>query len=187
MPLSPPAPREALHTRTIECRGWRRADGLWDIEGRLVDVKTYPFENRDRGGSVAAGEPLHDMSVRVTIDDDFLIHHVEAVTDAGPFAPCGEIAPVFSALAGLRIGKGFNEEVRRRFGGKAGCTHLVELFGPIATTAYQTLFPARERRAQDDPGRSRPRVIDTCHALAADGPVVARLWPQFHTGKDQDG
>jgi hypothetical protein len=25
-------------------------------------------------------------------------------------------------------------------------------------------------------------VIDTCHALAATGPVVARDWPEFHTG-----
>ncbi len=182
MPLSTAAPRTALHRRTIECQGFRREDGLWDIEARLVDTKTYAFENRDRGGMVQPGEPLHEMLVRVTIDDDFLIRSVEAVTEAGPFAPCGEISPAFSALAGLRIGKGFPAEVRRRFGGVHGCTHIVELFGPIATTAYQTLFPARESRAAEKSDRERPRVIDQCHALAADGPVVARLWPEFHTG-----
>lgn len=182
MPLSPPAPRDLLHRRTIECQGYRRADGLWDIEARLLDTKTYAFENTDRGGVIQPGEPLHEMLVRVTIDDDFLIRSVEAVTEAGPFAPCGAVAPAFSALAGLRIGKGFNAEVRRRFGGVNGCTHIVELFGPIATIAYQTLFSSRERRAAATPQRSRPRVIDQCHALAADGPVVARLWPEFHTG-----
>ncbi len=40
MPLPPVAPREHLHTREIEWRGYRREDELWDIEGRLVDTKT---------------------------------------------------------------------------------------------------------------------------------------------------
>ena len=52
MPLPDPVPREPLHTRRVECRGYRRADGLWDIEGHLVDTKAYPFANelswRDR-------------------------------------------------------------------------------------------------------------------------------------------
>jgi hypothetical protein len=31
MPLSDPAPRQLAHTRAIECKGYERADGLWDI------------------------------------------------------------------------------------------------------------------------------------------------------------
>ena len=45
MPLSPPAPREPIHTRAIDLRGYRREDGLWDIEGHLTDVKCYDFES----------------------------------------------------------------------------------------------------------------------------------------------
>lgn len=183
MPLSPAVPRSLLHERTIECHGYRRDDGLWDIEARLLDTKTYDFENTDRGGKVAAGEPLHEMMLRVTLDDDFIIREVEAATLAGPFSICGDIVPAFSELAGLRIGAGFTAEVRRRLGGVHGCTHIVELFGPIGTVAYQTLFSAREGKAAADPARTRPRVIDQCHALASDSPVVARLWPQFFTGK----
>ena len=41
MPLSPSAPRQLMHNRAIECRGYEREDGLWDIEGHLVDTKTY--------------------------------------------------------------------------------------------------------------------------------------------------
>ncbi len=38
MPLSPPAAsREHIHTRVVECRGYRRDDGLWDIEGHITD------------------------------------------------------------------------------------------------------------------------------------------------------
>ncbi len=181
MPLSPPAARTLLHQRDIVCRGYRRDDGLWDIEARLIDTKTYDFDNADRGGRIRAGDPLHEMMVRVTIDDDFLIRQAEAATLAGPFSPCADIAPAFAELAGLRIAKGFVAEVRQRFGGVRGCTHIVEMFGPIATTAYQTLSAARERKAAADPDRKRPGVIDQCHALSADGPVVARLWPRFST------
>ena len=60
MPLSKPALRKHLHNRNIECKGYEREDGLWDIEAHLVDTKTYSFENHDRG-TVASGKPVHDM------------------------------------------------------------------------------------------------------------------------------
>ena len=71
MPLPEPAPREHLHTRQIECRGYRRDDGLWDIEGTLVDTKTYGFFSHARG-DVEPGQPVHNMSIRLTIDDDLV-------------------------------------------------------------------------------------------------------------------
>ena len=72
MPLSPPASRKHLHTRTVTCCGYQRDDGLWDIEGHLVDVKTYGFDN-DHRGVVNAGEPVHEMWLRLIIDDDLEI------------------------------------------------------------------------------------------------------------------
>ena len=41
MPLSEPTAREPLHRRTIDMVGYRRADGLFDIEAHLIDTKTY--------------------------------------------------------------------------------------------------------------------------------------------------
>ena len=38
MPLPSPAPRTHIHARTVRLDGYRRADGLWDIEGHLTDV-----------------------------------------------------------------------------------------------------------------------------------------------------
>lgn len=191
MPLSPATPREPIHTRTIECRGYRRADGLWDIEGHLTDIKTYGFENQFRG-TIPAGEPIHDMWLRLTVDDRLLIHAIEAVTDASPFPACPSITPNFQRLKGLRIAPGFQRAVRERLGGTAGCTHLVDLLGPVATTAYQTVFPYREhqRRAAAPDAEARPleewgrkpRLIDSCHAFASDGEVVKRYWPDFYTG-----
>lgn len=175
MPLSKPALRKHLHTRQVICQGFQREDGLWDIEGQMTDTKTYDFPNEDRGGKVRAGEAVHHMLVRVTINDALVIQDAEVAMDYTPFALCPAIAPSFKGLAGMTLGPGFKKNLMAKFGGTLGCTHIVELMGPIATTAFQTLS-VKGPRAK---GGERPSVIDRCHAFAADGPVVARLWPQF--------
>ena len=174
MSLSRPARRDHIHSRDIHCRGYRRADGLWDIEGELIDTKTYSFANRDRDG-VVAGEPIHHMRIRLTLDDDLLVHACEAATEAGPFDLCPAITPTFAGLAGLRIGPGWRKAVMQRMAGVAGCTHLTEL----TTTAMQTIGPARARRQQATPDGRPPPMLDTCHALARGSDVVRRHWPAF--------
>lgn len=185
MPLPEPVVREHLHTRRIVCEGFSRSDGLWDIEAHLTDTKTYGFPNQDRGGAIGAGEPVHDMSLRVTLDLDFKIHDLVAVTDDTPFKVCKETAAGMQLLIGLKIGPGWMREVRARVGRTEGCTHLLELLGPLATTAFQTMHKALEERANNEANRTKPGIFDTCHALASDGPVVKRQWPQFYTGKDR--
>lgn len=187
MSLSPPAPRKHLHTRTITCNGYQREDGLWDIEGHLVDVKSYEFHN-DHRGVVHAGVPVHEMRLRLSVDDDLEIHAAEASTEHAPYAMCPDITPRFALLKGLRIGPGFHREVQKRVGGTRGCTHLVELLRPLATTAFQTLVARRrsaEAEADPDAPPRRPIFLDTCHAHATDSPEVKRRWPAFYTGRDE--
>lgn len=179
MPLSPPEPREHIHSRDIEVKGYRRADGLWDIEAHMRDTKTYGFPNRDRG-EIKAGEPVHDMWLRVTVDDGYTIREIEAATDSSPFSTCGEITPAFRKLIGLTLGPGWRREARQRIGGIHGCTHLYELLGPVATVAYQTLVKSTTPR-RPDPSRP-PRHLDTCHALDRRGPIVRDHYPEFYTG-----
>lgn len=187
MPLSAAADREHIHTRSVECRGYRRSDGLWDIEGHLTDVKTYPFTN-DHRGTIVPGESLHDMWIRLTVDDKLTIAEVEAVTDQAPYHLCGDITPNYQRLVGLSMRPGFTRSVRERLGGVHGCTHLVELLGPMATTAFQTIYPIlfRERaeRGEEPPAgkKRRPALLNTCHAYASDGEIVRRHWPDFYTG-----
>ena len=65
MALSEPDyPREHWHTRRVECFGYRRGDGMWDIEGHIVDTKTYEFPNQSRGEPVST-KPF-EPSFRVT-------------------------------------------------------------------------------------------------------------------------
>jgi hypothetical protein len=185
MPLSSIAARQHIHTRSVDCRGYLREDGLWDIEGHLVDVKTYDFASHQRG-EVAAGDPVHDMWLRLTIDDSLTIRAVEAVTDKSPFRVCPEITPNFERLVGLNIGPGFHARVRALVGRAEGCTHLVELLWPLATTAFQTIYPWKERQmalnGETNTPAGRPRLLDTCHAFASDGPLVKQLWPDHYTG-----
>jgi len=181
MPLpKPSAPRKPIHTRRITCNGFRRDDGLWDIEGHLVDTKAYAFENSWRG-TLEPGAALHEMWLRLTLDDALLVHDVAAATDNSPYEICPAIVPQFRKLVGLRIGKGWYGEVKALLGGTQGCTHLVELaLGAMATAAIQTIFPLRGK-GNADPDR-RPRHLDTCHALASDSPVVRAHYPRHYTG-----
>ncbi len=65
MPLPPPVDREPIHTRRIECTGYRRTDGLWDVEGHLVDTKSYEFVTELTG----QGRPRRSHSQHVDSAD----------------------------------------------------------------------------------------------------------------------
>jgi hypothetical protein len=42
MPLSTPVSRRALrHSRVIDVQAYVREDGLWDIDARITDIKSY--------------------------------------------------------------------------------------------------------------------------------------------------
>jgi hypothetical protein len=182
MPLSSPAERKELHLRRVEVRGYERADGLWDIEGYLNDSKTYGFSNHDRG-RVEAGEPIHEMWLRLTLDQEFVVRAAEAVTDQGPYKICPSANPNFERLVGIKIGPGYRRKVQEMLGGVQGCTHLVELLGPMATTAFQTMWPVlARRRKNEEKAKGRPAMLNTCVAYATDSPVVKRNWPEHYTG-----
>jgi hypothetical protein len=184
--LTSPTAREPIHHRQIDCQGYRRADGLWDIEGHLTDVKSYAFANHHRG-EIAPGEPIHDMWLRLTLDDELTVRRAEAATLAGPYAICPAITPAFAKLEGLKIGPGWRRSVQARLGGVQGCTHLVELLGPLATTAYQTISTWRAKREPNPEADRPPRHLDSCHALARDGEVVRRHYPRWYTGRQAVG
>ncbi|MGH7056944.1 MAG: DUF2889 domain-containing protein [Acetobacteraceae bacterium] len=183
MPLSKPTARELLHSRDITVRGYRRADGNFDVEAHLVDTKSYSFPNVDRG-EITAGEPLHEMWVRITVDENLLILACEAVTDHGPFTICPDAAANFSRLEGLVIGRGFLKAANERIGGVHGCTHLRELLQQLGTVAFQTIWPVRKHNGPDTTPESRaaPRLLNACYAYASNSPVVARRWPNLYTG-----
>ena len=171
MPISKPVARDHIHTRSIQCAGYKRTDGLWDIDGYMTDTKSYTFENLDRG-NIPSGEPIHHMVMRITVDDDMVVHSAEAATEFAPYHICGNITNTFESLKGLQIGPGWRRRVTQLMGGTSGCTHLRDLLlGPLAVTAYQTIIPMRRKTgaSNGEPTGRSPAIIGTCHAYAANG------------------
>lgn len=180
MPLPPPSsPREPLHHRDIVIRGYKRADGCFDIEGHLQDTKTFDLQLAS--GLRPAGDALHSMWLRITVDRTLTILDAVAASDAHPYpGHCAAITPDYLKLIGMAIRPGFTNQVRQLLGGTRGCTHLTELVGALATAAYQTLAG----QGTQDPSR-KPFQLDGCHALRSDHPAVARFYPRWYTGLTQ--
>jgi hypothetical protein len=181
MPLSPPAvPRQSLHHRDITIRGYKRDDGLFDIEGHLHDTKDIDF--KVASGLRSAGESIHSMWLRITIDATLTIVDAESACDAMPYVGyCDRITPDYKKLIGLAIRPGFANRVRNELGGIHGCTHITELVGSLATTAFQTI--AGQGLQNPD---TKPFQLDRCHALRTDGPAIARYYPQWYRGESPD-
>lgn len=181
--LPEPAPREPVHTRAITTRGFLRTDGLWDLEAELLDTKAYSsMTSGDRFR--AAGDPVHHMRIRLTIDDNFTVHAAVAAMPSTPFAECAPAADPFDGLVGAKIGPGWRKQVDAAMGGVRGCTHLREMLFNMATAAYQTI-PSYQHRLRRQAGLPEsnsdqpPYHLGKCIAWDFDGPVTARHYPKF--------
>lgn len=173
--------RRLLHTRQVQCVGYLRDDGLFDVEATMKDISpqgTEMFFKR-----LQPGQALHDMRMVVTFDREMVIRHVEVHTLAAPTRYCGDGNARYQALLGLKIGAGFTKKVKALLGGTQGCTHLTELLGPLATTAIQTWYSLwRETHILSEAHRTegplaRPMLVDSCQAYRIDGPAMQILWP----------
>jgi hypothetical protein len=186
MPLPPSVDREEVHLRAIEMRGYRRADGDYEIEGRVTDTKTRDIHPHGRDAPMPAGVPVHDMWVRLVVDEDLVIKDAIAVTDRSPYPECPHAADGMRALRGARIGPGWTARVKAMVGREA-CTHLAELLIPLATAAYQTLAHVRMARPDALDRTGRPVRIDSCYAYADDRELVRRRWPLHFRPRDPRG
>ena len=180
MPLSSPAARERLHLRRVSYEGFRRDDGLFDIEAHITDHK-------DRDYKLAMGTrskdiPVHNMWARVTIDRRFEVIDIEAVTDDMPYpGQCNRIGPEYKKLIGSNLLKGFRKSIAENMGGVKGCTHLSELLGYLPTAAVQTFAGIKnEAETVDD---KKPFQLDSCHALATNTETVRVYYPKWFVGE----
>lgn len=180
MSLSPAVPRKPIHQRHINCMGYQRDDGHWDIEGHLVDTKSYTFENKWRG-SIEPKTPLHEMWLRITVNDELEVLNAQAFTQYSPYPECPHFPDRLALLVGIKIAPGWTNAVRKKLGGSNGCTHITELLGRVANVAFQTVMPLVHNHDERSLASRKPRIIDSCHALKSNGDVVKREWPQFHS------
>ncbi len=188
MPLPEPAPRQSAHTRTVTFRGFEREDGLWDIEAELTDVK--PFEITLDGRHLSPGMPVHGLQIRLTIDDQMVIHAVATAMDHIPQAECVQAPKHMDRLIGCTLGRGWRRTTEERLGRTEGCTHLREMLFNMATAAIQMLYNGlprkRERLGLPVPPMTRmPPHLDQCMTWALDGPATERNYPMFFRPREQ--
>lgn len=178
--------REALHFRHIDMCGFRREDGLFEVEGRVIDRKPYAFKAASSDRTVPAHEAIHDMGIRLVFDRQMVVRDVQTFTEAAPYDSCPDGGRMLQALKGACITSGWGKEVRKRLGRASSCAHLRELLMPLATTAIQSMSLLRQGQPAALDVDGRPRKIDSCYAYAADGDLVRRLWPEFHREPPSD-
>lgn len=185
--LPAPTPRRPIHTRRISFEGFLRDDGLWDIDCQLSDTKANDIVMRERG-VLPAGEPVHLLQVRLTVDDRFTIQAVQTGVVNVPFQECHVPADApMQKLVGLTMGPGWRKMIEGAIGGVGGCTHLRELVFNAATAAFQMIPHHRATesgRKDDTPVDGKPPFyMGQCMTWAFDGPVVQRLAPVFFRPK----
>ena len=175
MPLSQPSKRREVHHRAIDMKVFALDDGLFDVEARLIDRKPFPFLRASAPEPVPAGEPLHDLWVRVTLDSEFVVRDIEASSDATPWHLCKEAEGTLKVLIGERVARGWSAKVKERLRGAAGCTHLMEMLVTLGTTALQGIRGADAQRKLTAPWK-----IDSCYAYGRQRSVVQMLWPDHY-------
>lgn len=188
------ATRRFVHTRSIAVRAYARDDGLWDLEAELADVKEKDFALAV--GIRRAGEPVHAMQLRLTIDTDLNVVDAGAQSDWVPYpGHCDSFGDAYRQLIGLNLGRGFRHAVNQRLGGTQGCTHLTELAAVLPTAAIQAfageIYRPRDQAHEPDAADhgstdQRPFQLDRCRALRVDGPAVARYYPRWYAGGSSD-
>ena len=176
MPLSAPVPRKASHIRRVTYQGYEREDGLWDMEAELHDSKAHDMPSFRHQGVRLAGDPIHHMWLRVTIDRKLVVHAIEAAMDAHPLQDCPQARPALQGMVGACMARGWRQAIAQHMGGVASCTHLRELLFNMATSAFQTLPAAFGGGDPDTP----PRHLGQCTGWDFEGNGVKEYFPQFY-------
>ncbi|GAA0742886.1 DUF2889 domain-containing protein [Ideonella azotifigens] len=177
MPLPAASPtRQLKHHRAISVTVFARDDGLWEVDARITDIKTHPISTAN--GVRPAGEPVHDLLLRLVVDTRFNILEAGAESRATPYpGHCNQHGDAYGRLAGLNLMQGFKRALRERVGGVRGCTHLTEM-GDLLPTAVVQAF-AGEVLDTHGQGDEPPFQLDRCHALVTDGEVVRLHYPRW--------
>lgn len=175
MPLSSSSvARTPQHIRQVNYRSYEREDGLWDIEGELLDTKAIDLPRPNGEGIRKAGDPIHHMLIRVTVNTQLVVQAIEASMEAHPVQGCPGALDAMQRMVGCSMMRGWRKSIEANLAGIAGCTHMRELLQNMATATFQSIVSAFNT-TPDQP----PAYVGRCTGWDFNGPAVAQYYPKF--------
>ena len=94
--------RQLSHQRSIEVRVYSRGTGLWEVDATVRDVRSKDATTTTATGLLPAGQPIHDMLLRVVVDEQFNVIDAGARTEAQPDpGACENHGDTYGQLVGL--------------------------------------------------------------------------------------
>ena len=171
--------RQLKHRRSIDVQIYARGHGLWEVDARITDVRAS--DTLMATGMLPAGAPIHEMLLRLVVDERFNVVEAGAETLAMPYpGDCSDYGDLYGRLVGLNLMRGFRHGVKERLGGIQGCTHITELTQVLPTAVVQAFAGEVIDTRGDSAESTQPFQIDRCRALRADGPAVKTYYPRWY-------
>ena len=169
-----------MHRRALDVQVYSRDDGLFEVEAELTDTKARDVPMG--GGIRKAGEPIHDMLLRLVVDRQLNIIEADSQTRWMPYpGVCDQHGNVYEKLVGLNLMKGFRLGVKDRLAGIKGCSHLTELCQVLPTAVIQAFAGVViDTREGDEASGQPPFQLDKCHALRRDSENVQTHYPRWY-------
>jgi hypothetical protein len=139
------------------------------IYHRTKETNIYPLGGDRFLVEAILRDEIHDVHAEVEILHPSLeIVAARSEVRNGPFTRvCNSTHANIESLIGMRVGRGFTVEARKRVGGVTGCHRVSELVVEIAQAAYQLHFvrffsgvPREERERRDDPVARHHAVLE---------------------------
>ncbi len=173
------AERQLQHRRQIDVQVFSRGNGLWEVDAVLTDTKTRVSEFAD--GPRPAGTPIHDMLLRLVVNEQLDILEAGSVTRWMPYTgTCNDHDDAYGALVGLNLMRNFRQALRLKLGGVLGCTHITELAQTLPTAVVQAFAGHVIDTRGTAEGAKQPFQIGRCHALRSDGDIVRLHHPRWY-------
>ncbi|MBP7647244.1 MAG: DUF2889 domain-containing protein [Comamonas sp.] len=183
MPLSQPTiARTPQHIRQVNYRSFEREDGLWDIEGELLDTKAIDLPRPNGEGIRKAGDPIHHMLIRVTVNTQLVVQAIEACMQAHPVQGCPAALDAMQRMVGCSMARGWRKAIETNLAGITGCTHMRELLNNMATATFQSIVSAFSTTPEQPPA-----YLGRCTGWNFNGPAVMQYYPQFAGWHIPDG
>jgi len=160
------------------------------IYHRTKEVNIYPLEADRFLIEAFLQDEIHDIHTEVEIVHPSLeIVAARSEVRSGPFTNiCNMSSANIEGLVGMRVGRGFTVEARKKVGGATGCHRISELVVEIAQAAYQLHFVRAfagkrvgDREREDNPAQRHQMVIEnipgmrnTCFSYADENIQLVR-------------